>query len=193
MDSLTEARLEKEGGETIEARIEGMRRYLHGRARKFVQDPDEAQDLVQDTLYRMLRSRTHFKAETSLENWASMILQNRYIELYRARKRRQAESLDSLLEDRPWFEIADPAPSLESEYLAEMDWEQASGYLEGVPKTYQEVARRHYLHGQKLEQIAEEMGLQMGTVKTRLWRARLHMRARLAAFERRAERELAAF
>lgn len=183
--------LKREDVHLSEARLEQMRRFLNYMARKYVQDPDEVQDLVQDTLYRMLRSYAHFKPDSSLESWGSKILQNRYIELYRSRKRRRAESLDSLMEDKPWFEVADPSPPLESDYFSELDWEQANTYLDEVPAVYQEVARRYYLYGQKLEQIAEEMDLQMGTVKTRLWRARLHMRTRLAAFERRAERELA--
>lgn len=183
--------LKREDAHLSEARIEQIRRFLSYMARKYVQDPDEVQDLVQDTLYRMLRSYAHFKPENSLESWGSRILQNRYIELYRSRKRRRAESLEQLMTDKPWFEVADPSPSLESGCFAELDWEQANAYLDDVPAVYQEVARRYYLYGQKLEQIAEEIHIPMGTVKTRLWRARTHMRARLAAFERRAERELA--
>ena len=147
--------------ESIEATIPALRRY----ARALARDPDIADDLVQDTLVRALRSEKLFHGG-NIRSWLYTILTN----LNRNRRRSLARRpTHTLLND-----VANDAVGTEAEGR---DIERA---LAGLVEDQRAVLLLVVLEGLSYRDVAEIQGVPIGTVMSRLARARAHVKSSLA-------------
>jgi RNA polymerase sigma-70 factor (ECF subfamily) len=120
-----------------------------------------AEDLVQDTVVNALGAREQFQPGTNLAAWLHRILRNRFISDVRKRKPSVA------IEDAPMAALAcaaDPADRLVAKELA--------GALDRLPADQRETLLLVTLHGLSCEEAAEVTGCAVGTVKSRVFRAR---------------------
>ncbi len=143
---------------SVEATIPALRRY----ARALTRDADAADDLVQDTLVLALRSENLFHGG-DIRSWLYTILTN----LNRNRRRSIAR--------RP------PMAPL-GEMLAEAGGTEAEGRdieraLAGLVEDQRAVLLLVVLEGLSYREVAEIQGVPLGTVMSRLARARAHVRA----------------
>lgn len=146
--------------ENIEAAIPALRRY----ARALARDPDIADDLVQDTLVRALRSERLFHGG-NVRGWLYTILTN----LNRNRRRSLARKPTHTL----FNDSAGDAVGTEAEGR---DIERA---LAGLVEEQRAVLLLVVLEGMSYREVADIQGVPMGTVMSRLARARAHVRAAL--------------
>lgn len=151
---------------------------------KMVGDPNEIDDLTQETFLRIVRSLPGFRARSSFSTWVYQIAHNTCVDAYRRRTRRPPVSAlalagdgeDPSLATDPVAEGTDPETLLE-DAIAECYIEQA---LHELPPQYRHIATLRLLDGWSNEEIAAELGISLDAVKGKLKRARACLRERLA-------------
>lgn len=124
-------------------------------------DVTAADDLVQETLLRGWRNRAHFQPGTNLEAWTFTILRNHFYS--ERRKRREVQDDDGSYAAR-LVSLPDQGGRLELQDV------QAA--LSRIPEVMREALMLVTVSDLPYEEVAEIMGCQLGTVKSRVWRAR---------------------
>jgi RNA polymerase sigma-70 factor (ECF subfamily) len=144
----------------------------------FCRDPHDAEDLAQDVLATMLRSLGRFRGDASLSTWAYIVAKRSCARLRRRGARQAPLPADSReILDRP-DPGAGPHRRLERRQLAEA-LERA---IASLPVPQREVLVLRDVEGLPASQVGRVLGLGERAVKSRLHRARLALRARLAPF-----------
>jgi RNA polymerase sigma-70 factor (ECF subfamily) len=128
-----------------------------------------ADDLVQDTVVLALRARDQFTPGTNLKAWLLRILHNRFRSVVR-RKHVTAEVSDDELLQRC------SVPATQENALEVTAFKAAFGALSPV---HREVLVLVGVHGLAYEQVAAICGCEIGTIKSRVNRARAMLRSRL--------------
>ena len=141
----------------------------------------DAEDLVQETYLRAFKAEESFKlGEMGVRPWLLRILHNAFLSrVKRARLEPVAsEAAEELAERRE--EEAD----LAGQALADLDWEQVDERLKGaiqdLPQTYRTVFLLSAIEGLKYREIAEVLEMPIGTIMSRLFRARTMLLEQLA-------------
>lgn len=146
---------------------------LHNLAHYLAGNEPDAQDLVQETYARALRSLHQFTPGTNLKAWLCRILRNTFLSEYR--RRRGSPVVGGLDTVDPVVDVADR----ESDALRKV----VAGEIEAALMTLAEDARTVILldlEGLTEVEVADVLGCAVGTVKSRLSRARAALRRRLA-------------
>jgi len=151
---------------------------LYNLARHLSRDAAEAQDLVQETYARALGAAAQFKEGSNLKAWLFRILRNTFIDLRGRDKRQRTDGgLDTVVDQTSEAEGGEPR-----------QLRQVVGReIEAAMTTLGEDARLVILldlEGFNEREIAECLGCPAGTVKSRLFRARAALRARLSNHDR---------
>lgn len=146
-------------------------------ARLLARDRDSAEDLVQETLLRALEKADQLRSEESCGAWLFAILRSVHrTELRRCRSRPAAAEAGSMSAG-----ALHPAPAtpyvLVERHLTLQVLERV---MNALPPVYREVVRLVAVEELTYEEIAALLGCSVGTVKSRLWRARDRMKSRLA-------------
>lgn len=138
---------------------------LRQRALKLCLNPIEAQDLVQDSLERALRFEASYQPGTNLRAWMQQVLFSVFVT--RCRKtRRERRALDSLADDPCAWTRRDAPPPMQN---LGPRLERALGDL---PKAFSDVIRLVDLGELSYKDAAQELGIPVGTVMSRLFRGR---------------------
>ena len=159
---------------------------LYRGALRLTRSPDDAQDLVQEVYVRALRFHAQFQAGTNLKAWPFKILKNTFINQYRKSARTpEAVDLDDpemarFAAENPLVPPASSGPEAEvlNRLLAE-DLQKALGVL---PEIFQRVVVLSDVEGFSYREIADIEGCPLGTVMSRLHRARRMLRAKLLKY-----------
>lgn len=149
-------------------------RFLYTIAYRLTGDPDDAQDLVQETLLRVRRGLRTYRPG-SMEGWLSRIVTNAFLDDVRRRRRRPVESLG----DEPDGAFG-TSPGADEAMMAEAlpaDVEQA---LLRVPEEFRVAVVLCDVVGLSYEQISEALGIPLGTVRSRIHRGRALLREALS-------------
>jgi RNA polymerase sigma-70 factor, ECF subfamily len=150
---------------------------LYNFAHWLTQDRAAAEDLVQETYMKALRGFSSFQQGTNFRAWMYKILRNTFLTTKAGLK--ASVSLDSDGDDKP----AEPAvtETPESALLARVELETIQNALEKLPVKFREIILLCDLEEMSYQEIAETVGIPIGTVMSRLSRARKAMRELLAA------------
>ena len=161
--------------ETFLARYEEKIRAC---AWRMVGDPNEIDDLTQETLLRLIRSLPSYRAESSAATWVYRIAHNTCVDAHRRRAARpQTVPLEPDEATRAETPVEhDPATLLE-DAVAECFVEHA---LRELPAEYARIASLRLLDGLANEEIASRLGTSVDAVKSKLKRARAQLRETLA-------------
>ncbi len=155
-------------------------------ALRFLGVPQAAEDVTQEAFIRAYRGIDRFQG-TRFRAWLLSIVANAARDELRRQRRRPAQSLDAARDDpeRPDIDPADPGPSPETSALSGELRRLLEGALRDLPDDWRLVVVMADIHGLSYEEIAQATGVPVGTVKSRLSRARGRLRDVL-----RASREL---
>jgi RNA polymerase sigma-70 factor (ECF subfamily) len=150
---------------------------LYNFAHWLTQDRSEAEDLVQETCLKALKGFGSFQQGTNFRAWLYRILKNTFL-TSRAGLRAATVSLDD--EDaQPSLEpVASGTP--ESILIASADQDAIQKALEGLSVHYREVILLCDVEEMSYQEIAETLAIPIGTVMSRLSRARRAMRESLS-------------
>lgn len=135
----------------------------------------EAADLVQETYLRALRFSHRFQPGTHLRAWLFQIMRNTFLTFYRQRERERPLGDEGVEDgDVPMFQDVPPqgADALD----AHTDLERA---MLRLPEEFRSVLLLAEVEGLPLEEVARVMGCPVGTVKSRIFRAKERLRALL--------------
>lgn len=158
-------------------------RHVYGIAYRLTGNEADAKDIAQEAFVRVWRAWARIDPEARLEAWLYRIVKNLYIDLLRRRRGPKIRSLDEPMatsEGELAREQPDPAADVEQIVLdATVDRRIQQALLELSPDLRMVVVLAD-IQGYGYEEIAKMMGVPIGTVKSRLHRARHALRERLA-------------
>src|ERR1700690_3775073 len=162
---------EHESAATFEELAMPLFDQLYNFARWLTQDTAEAEDLVQETYTKALRGFSSFQQGTNFRAWMYKILRNTFLTTQSGLKASASISFDSLLDDE---KVAKPADSEtpESVLLARVQQETIQNALENLPVKFREIVLLCDLEEMTYQEIGETLGIPIGTVMSRLSRAR---------------------
>jgi RNA polymerase sigma-70 factor, ECF subfamily len=158
-----------------------VRRYqrsIYRVAYALVRNTADADDLAQETFVRAYRALDRFRADEPLYPWLSRIAVNLAYSLFRRRRRRPETSIEPLLEaGKEWAGNDDPARDTAER---ERDAKLQASFAE-LSEEHQTILALRVVEGLSYDDIARTLGIPMGTVMSRLSRARAELKTRLRA------------
>ncbi len=128
-------------------------------------DRAQAEDLLQETSLRALRAQNQFMMGTNFTAWIYKILRNEYISSLRRKKRQPVQ-----IEDMP-AEFLSRKGEQENDVLSR----EIIAAMDKLQHGQREVLILICASGLSYEEAAEALGCSVGTIKSRLWRARARM------------------
>jgi RNA polymerase sigma-70 factor (ECF subfamily) len=141
----------------------------------------DAEDLAQDTFLRAWRSRHTFQLETNAKAWLLRILHNVSVDRFRAR-RRMVPTVSELDTSGSAFTLPDTPESLVLAGVMEGEVFEA---LRSLPERFRICLILADLHGLSHAEIAKGLGVPLGTVMSRLFRARQRLQRSLRSYVRK--------
>ena len=147
-------------------------------------NPDDALDLSQEAFIKAWRSIGQYQFEASFSTWLFRLTSNVCIDFLRRKKRRQETSLTHSYDDRDEgveFSRPDTAPLPEVQALTNETKLELAQAMERLGPEHREILQLRVVENLPYEQIAEILDIRVGTVKSRLARARLSLRKILKA------------
>ncbi len=170
--------------DAFENLLEGQLDGLYSVALRYTRDAAHAEDLVHDTAVRALRFRDRFEAGSNFKAWIYTILTNTFIHRYR-RQKREREILEGAtrgdVERQMRSESArDLALAPEQSYLQKQLSDDVIRALQDLPEDFRQVVIMCDIEGQSYKTIADMLACPVGTVMSRLYRARRLLERKLA-------------
>jgi RNA polymerase sigma-70 factor (ECF subfamily) len=178
-DMLLIARTREGDRTAFDQLIRRHERRVYNLAYRLCGNPDDAADVAADAFVRVYNSLASFRGDASFLTWIYRITTNIYLDARKKKRARPQVSLDELVEmddSAITRQYEDHAP-LPGE-VAEIN-ERAGALQDAVSRLpdYQRVmVVMYHVEGKSYEEIAAAAGLPIGTVKSRLNRARLALR-----------------
>jgi RNA polymerase sigma-70 factor, ECF subfamily len=148
---------------------------LYNFAHWLTQDKSEAEDLVQETYAKALRGFSSFQAGTNFRAWMYRILRNSFLGSRTGLKTMvvlDEESGESLPTENVTPEVL---------LLEQANREMVQQALEGLPVQFREILLLCEVEEMSYQEISEALAVPMGTVMSRLYRARQALRTALRA------------
>ena len=146
-------------------------------------NPQDAEDLVQETYLKAYNAFDRFKPGTNLKAWLYRIMTNTYINTYRKKQRRPlVTSADDVTDNQLYTSSSHESTGLESaevEALKLMPNSRISQALNELNEDYRMVVYYADVEGLAYKEIAEVMDIPLGTVMSRLHRGRKQLREML--------------
>jgi RNA polymerase sigma-70 factor (ECF subfamily) len=151
---------------------------LYGTALRLTRNEADAQDLVQDSYVKAFRSAKQFIPGTNLKAWLFTILHNTF------RNLRRDSGRDPVEVDSEQVELsagADPAASPEEQLLRTAMGPDLQAALDALPEAFREAVWLRDVEEFPYAEIAEMLGIPIGTVMSRISRGRRMLYERLAS------------
>jgi RNA polymerase sigma-70 factor, ECF subfamily len=140
----------------------------------------EAEDLVQEAYVRAIQAMRRLRADSNIKGWLFTILRN--IWLNQLRKRRTGPQMVEMeVEDSVANSIAEPSKNSHDLYVAKMEIEEVRAAIQKLPIDFCEIILLREYEDLSYQEIADILDCPVGTVMSRLARARARLRALLAA------------
>jgi RNA polymerase sigma-70 factor, ECF subfamily len=149
---------------------------LYNLAHWLTQNPQEAEDLVQETYLKALKGFGSFQPGTNFRSWIYRILRNTFLTSRSGLHAKMTEPLDG--EDGSSMPTEADTP--ETLLLARVDQQLVQDALERLPVPFREIILLCDMEEMGYQEIAESLGIPIGTVMSRLSRARRAMRELIA-------------
>ena len=152
---------------------------VYGLALRMLRHRQDAEDATQVVWERVLSALESFRAEAALSTWLFRITMNVCLTRLDSRKHAPAEppGEDNLLDS-----IADDAPDPERRTLGRETRDAVERAIGELEPAFRAVILLREVEGLSYEEIAQTIDVPVNTVKTRLYRARLDLQQKLAAF-----------
>ncbi|MFW6074064.1 MAG: sigma-70 family RNA polymerase sigma factor [Chloroflexota bacterium] len=158
---------------------------LYRTALRMTRNPADAEDLVQEAYLRAFRSLHQFRQGTNLRAWIFRIMTNAFINEYRKRSRRpQSSSLDDLEEFYLYDHLVDSGVQPGDErpediVLSQITTEDVIEAIDELPEEFKNVVLLADVEEFTYREIAEILDIPVGTVMSRLYRARRKLQQNL--------------
>jgi RNA polymerase sigma-70 factor (ECF subfamily) len=160
---------------------------MHNFAYRLTLDSDDANDLVQDTYLKAYRFIDSFQQGTNAKAWLFRILKNSFINDYR-KKSKEPSKVD-YQEVETYYNSDDVdrqiTPDLRVESLQDMIGDEISNALNSLEVDFRTVIILCDLEGFKYDEMAKILDIPIGTVRSRLHRARNLLKEKLSDYAKK--------
>jgi RNA polymerase sigma-70 factor, ECF subfamily len=152
---------------------------LYSYARILTRNHAEAEDLVQETYVRAMQAMGRLRAESNIKGWLFTILRN--IWFNQLRKRRNGPQMVEIeVGDGVANSIAEPSKDAHDLYVSKIEAEQVRAAIQELPVEFREIVLLREYEGLSYLEIASVLNCPVGTVMSRLGRARTKLRGLLS-------------
>ena len=152
--------------------------HLRGFAQSLTSNWEDAKDLTQETIYKAYKYRDKFQDHTNLKAWLYTIMKNTFINDYR--RKRKANMIFDDTKELYFLNIG--KSSGEASPSSTLSEKEITKAINSLNDDYKIPFQRH-LDGFKYKEIAEELSLPIGTVKSRIFLARKKLMDKLADYK----------
>lgn len=150
--------------------FDNLESLLFAFAMKLTRNQDRAKDLMQETAFRAFRHREKFKQGTNFKAWVTTIMRNTFINNYRRKKTRN--QVEAPIED---YAFAIESQTIDNGAQKQLLYQELMGLLNKLSDLYKVPFLMHF-KGYQYAEIAEQLDIPMGTVKSRIFFARRKMK-----------------
>ena len=171
----------------FEALIRLHEKKVYTLCRRMCRDEDDALEAAQDAFLAVWRGIGSFRADAAFSTWLYRLATNACLDLMRREKKRTGDV--SLDDAEARIDPPDHAPQPEEALERAETRRMVREALLALPDDYRQVLLLRETEQLSYQEIAEATGLELGTVKSRISRARLALRNYLAASGNFFERE----
>ena len=173
--------LAKQGDQDAFAQlVEANQNKIYSLALRMTGNPEDGADLAQEAFLKAWRSLPSFQEESSFSTWLYKLTSNLCIDFLRKEKRRKVAvttiSLDDDEDDSPPMEVPDHRFTPEAEVERRELRAAMSQALKVMSEEHRQILILREVEGLSYTEIAELLGVEEGTVKSRLARARISLR-----------------
>ena len=145
--------------------------FIESFARKYAKSDEDAKDLAQETTLRALMNYTKFKTNTNLKGWLRIIMRNQFINGYRRKASKVVTyDSDSYLVKQGETDFYSPDSIINTALMNRL--------IDKLPTDLRLPFVKHF-EGFKYHEIAEEMDIPIGTIKSRIFQARKALSAQI--------------
>lgn len=156
--------------------IEHVQPQVYRFGLKMCRHPEDAEDVLQETLLSLARAFGDFRGDASVSTWLYTVARNHCI-----KKRRTRVDAPTHLEPLDAAQaVADGTPDPERNAQAHESWSAVEAALAELSEDDREVVVLRDIEGLSAKEVAEIQGTSVSAVKSRLHRARVALRGRLA-------------
>lgn len=158
--------------------VVSLTKTLKPYAINLTKDADDAKDLLQETIYRALVNQEKYADGTNLKAWLFTIMRNIFINSYRrkAKQNTLTDSTDNL------FYLNSGRQTVINGSESTFIMENAFGAINKLSDDYKVPFMMHY-EGYKYQEIAQDLQLPLGTVKSRIFFARKELKKELDVYK----------
>ena len=158
-------------------KIIGLRENMKNFAYSLTTDREDANDLIQDTYVRVIRHKNHFDPSTNLKAWIFTIMKNTFINKYRKENR-----IKKVIVHSSDLHIIH---SVQSGYMnadANYNLSELEMMINDLAEMHRIPFQMHF-QGYMYKEIAEQLNISIGTVKSRIFFCRKKMKEKLNSFQ----------
>lgn len=175
--------LAREGdGQAMDALVRRHYRSVYNLALRLSNNYDDAQDIVSEAFIRVHNALPSFRGDANFTTWLYRIVKNVFLDERKKQRIRSHSSLEEMveLEDNSVArQVEDPRPLPEMVVERTEQAALVQAAVMTLPKNQRVMIALYHFQHLAYEEIAEIMGLPIGTVKSRLNRARLALKEKL--------------
>lgn len=148
------------------AEMKGLKRF----AWKLTGNEPDADDLLQSTVLRALEKNHLFESGTNLFSWTSKIMYNQFVNGYRRKVK-----FESKYDPQPYIDMLDISPAQERK----VEFTETGIAMANLSEEHRQILFMICVQGLKYKSVARKLGIPIGTVRSRLNRAREQLRLQL--------------
>jgi len=175
-------RVQKGDMRAFEALVNKYQRKVGRLLTRMVRDPDDIEDIVQDSFIKAYKALGNFRGESAFYTWLYRIAINTAKNFLVASNRRPIALREGNDEDSETFDDSDTLSDMatpESVYSSRQIAATVNKAVEDLPEELKNAIVLREIEGLSYEEIAEVMGCPIGTVRSRIFRAREAISERL--------------
>ena len=152
--------------------INEMANMLQAFAYKLTKNSEDSKDLYQETAYRALTNQDKFRPGTNLKPWLFTIMRNIFINNYR--KKVKANTIFDATDNQ--FYLNSGGETVQNNAESGILMQELKGMIDTLDDSIRVPFLMHY-YGYKYQEIAEQLSLPLGTVKSRIFFARKELKS----------------
>ncbi|HEX6155177.1 MAG TPA: RNA polymerase sigma factor RpoE [Burkholderiales bacterium] len=175
IDRQLVARAQRGDKQAFELLVEKYQRKLARLLSRFIRDPAEVEDVTQEAFIKAYRALPAFRGDSAFYTWLYRIGINTAKNYLMAMGRRAPTSTEVEAEEAEGFEEGEQLRDIntpESLLLSNEIAETVNKTIEGLPEELRRAIQMREIDGKSYEEIAQEMKCPIGTVRSRIFRAR---------------------
>ena len=147
--------------------VDHHKNFVFGVIVRTIRDPSHAEDLAQEVFFRVYRGLPHFRGDSRLTTWIYRIIRNVCVE--EGKRRRATVRLDDV--------AASEQPRFIDTQFGDVELrDRLVKAIAQLPEPARLLISAHYFGGRQYEELAEDLQMPIGTVKTQLHRAKRRLR-----------------